>query len=66
MTAIAIDFGTSNTVVSIIAADTQEVKTLRFSKISRKFSIYQSRKQFFIRRRSSIAAFGISRTSKIF
>ena len=35
MTTIAIDFGTSNTVVSILETDTQLPKTLRFSNISR-------------------------------
>ena len=35
MTTVAIDFGTSNTVVSILEADTQLLKTLRFSDISR-------------------------------
>lgn len=35
MTTIAIDFGTSNTVVSILESDTQLPKTLRFPNISR-------------------------------
>jgi molecular chaperone DnaK (HSP70) len=35
MTTVAIDFGTSNTVVSIMEADTALPKTLRFSAISR-------------------------------
>ncbi|MGK7875541.1 MAG: Hsp70 family protein [Xenococcaceae cyanobacterium] len=37
MTTVAIDFGTSNTVVSILEADTQAPKTLRFPQISRLF-----------------------------
>jgi molecular chaperone DnaK (HSP70) len=37
MTLIAIDFGTSNTVVSILAADTGTPQTLRLSEISRIF-----------------------------
>ena len=37
MTAVAIDFGTSNTVVSILEPDTNEPKTLRFEGISRLF-----------------------------
>ena len=39
MTAIAIDFGTSNTVVSILEPDTQTPKTLRFPSLSRVFSL---------------------------
>jgi molecular chaperone DnaK (HSP70) len=39
MTAIAIDFGTSNTVVSILEPDTQAPKTLRFPSISRLFRL---------------------------
>jgi hypothetical protein len=38
-TAIAIDFGTSNTVVSILEPDTQTPKTLRFPSLSRVFSL---------------------------
>jgi molecular chaperone DnaK (HSP70) len=38
MTAIAIDFGTSNTVVSFWEPDTQAAKTLRFPSLSRLFS----------------------------
>lgn len=38
MTAIAIDFGTSNTVVSILQPDTQSPETLRFPGLSRLFS----------------------------
>lgn len=37
MSAIAIDFGTSNTIVSILEPDTKNPKTLRFPKISRLF-----------------------------
>lgn len=37
MTTIAIDFGTSNTVVSILEADTQQPKTIRLPQISRLF-----------------------------
>ncbi|MGM3305708.1 Hsp70 family protein [Anabaena sp. WFMT] len=37
MTTIAIDFGTSNTVISILEADTQLPKSLRFSNLSRVF-----------------------------
>ena len=37
MTVIAIDFGTSNTVVSILEPDTQTPKTLRFPSLSRVF-----------------------------
>jgi molecular chaperone DnaK (HSP70) len=37
MTTVAIDFGTSNTVVSIWAADLQRPQTLRFPQISRLF-----------------------------
>lgn len=39
MTAIAIDFGTSNTVVSILEPDTHAPKTLRFAQISRLFKM---------------------------
>lgn len=39
MTAIAIDFGTSNTVVSILQPDTQAPETLRFPSLSRLFSL---------------------------
>jgi molecular chaperone DnaK (HSP70) len=39
MTAVAIDFGTSNTVVSILEPDTQNPKTLRFPSLSRVFSL---------------------------
>jgi len=39
MTVIAIDFGTSNTVVSILEPDTQTPKTLRFPSLSRVFSL---------------------------
>ncbi len=35
MTSVAIDFGTTNTVVSILEADTQTPKTIRFPAISR-------------------------------
>ena len=37
MTAVAIDFGTSNTVVSILETDLQTPKTLRLPEISRLF-----------------------------
>ncbi|MFN6167428.1 MAG: Hsp70 family protein, partial [Pseudanabaena sp.] len=37
MTTIAIDFGTSNTVISILEADTQQPKSLRFPNLSRLF-----------------------------
>ncbi|WP_353931987.1 Hsp70 family protein [Okeanomitos corallinicola TIOX110] len=37
MTTIAIDFGTSNTVISILEADTQQPKSLRFPNLSRIF-----------------------------
>ncbi|MBD2136095.1 Hsp70 family protein [Anabaena sp. FACHB-1237] len=37
MTTIAIDFGTSNTVISILEADTQQPKSLRFPNLSRVF-----------------------------
>jgi molecular chaperone DnaK (HSP70) len=37
MTIVAIDFGTSNTVVSIIEADTKQPKTLKLPEISRLF-----------------------------
>ena len=37
MTTIAIDFGTSNTVISILEADTQLPKSLRFPNLSRVF-----------------------------
>lgn len=43
MTTIAIDFGTSNTVVSILEADTQTPKTLRFSDISRVYRLQSPR-----------------------
>jgi len=39
MTLVAIDFGTSNTVVSILEPDTQQPKTLRFGKLSRRFEL---------------------------
>ena len=39
MTAIAIDFGTSNTVVSLLEPDTQKPKTLRFPGLSRVFRL---------------------------
>jgi molecular chaperone DnaK (HSP70) len=39
MTTIAIDFGTSNTVVSLLEPDTQTPKTLRFPAISRVFRL---------------------------
>ncbi len=42
MTTVAIDFGTSNTVVSILEADTGLPKTLRFPAISRLFKIENS------------------------
>lgn len=37
MTTVAIDFGTSNTVISILEADTQQPKSLRFPNLSRVF-----------------------------
>jgi molecular chaperone DnaK (HSP70) len=37
MTTVAIDFGTSNTIISILEADTKTPKTLRFSQLSRLF-----------------------------
>ena len=37
MTTVAIDFGTSNTVVSIIEPDTKKAKSLRFDKMSKVF-----------------------------
>jgi molecular chaperone DnaK (HSP70) len=37
MTIIAIDFGTSNTIVSILEADTKQIKTIRLPEISRSF-----------------------------
>ncbi|MEH2145000.1 hypothetical protein [Nostoc sp.] len=37
MTAVAIDFGTSNTVISILESDTQSPKSLRFTNQSRLF-----------------------------
>ncbi|MFM6813296.1 MAG: Hsp70 family protein, partial [Dolichospermum sp.] len=37
MTTVAIDFGTSNTVISILEADTQQPKSLRFPNLSRLF-----------------------------
>ena len=37
MTTVAIDFGTSNTVVSILEPDTQLPKSLRFPNLSRLF-----------------------------
>ena len=37
MTTIAIDFGTSNTVISILEVDTQQPKSLRFPNLSRVF-----------------------------
>lgn len=39
MTTVAIDFGTSNTVVSLLEPDTQAPKTLRFPSLSRLFSL---------------------------
>jgi molecular chaperone DnaK (HSP70) len=39
MTAIAIDFGTSNTVVSILEPDTQAATTIRFPSLSRVFNL---------------------------
>jgi molecular chaperone DnaK (HSP70) len=39
MTAIAIDFGTSNTIVSILEADTKTPKSLRFAALSRLFRL---------------------------
>ena len=42
MTAIAIDFGTSNTVVSLLEPDTQTPKTLRFPGLSRVFKLTKS------------------------
>jgi molecular chaperone DnaK (HSP70) len=39
MTAIAIDFGTSNTIVSILEPDTQAATTIRFSSLSRVFNL---------------------------
>ena len=39
MTVVAIDFGTSNTVISILEPDTNTPKTLRFPNISRLFSL---------------------------
>lgn len=42
MIAIAVDFGTSNTVVSILEADTQKPKSLRFNAISRLFRLRTS------------------------
>lgn len=39
MTAIAIDFGTSNTVVSVWELDVQAAKSLRFAKLSRVFKL---------------------------
>lgn len=39
MTIVAIDFGTSNTVVSILESDTKEPKTLRFGNFSRRFEL---------------------------
>jgi molecular chaperone DnaK (HSP70) len=39
MTTIAIDFGTSNTIVSIVEPDTQTAKTVRFPSISRLFKL---------------------------
>nr|WP_199333859.1 Hsp70 family protein [Oculatella sp. FACHB-28] len=41
--AIAVDFGTSNTVVSILEPDTQTPKSLRFSDISRLFRLRTSK-----------------------
>ncbi|MBW4578070.1 MAG: Hsp70 family protein [Tildeniella nuda ZEHNDER 1965/U140] len=41
MTTIAIDFGTSNTVVSLLEPDTQTPKTLRFPGLSRMFRLTQ-------------------------
>ena len=38
MSIIAIDFGTSNTVVSILEADTKEANTIRFPELSRLFT----------------------------
>lgn len=39
MSTIAIDFGTSNTIVSILEPDTQTPKTLRFPSLSRLFQV---------------------------
>jgi molecular chaperone DnaK (HSP70) len=39
MTTIAIDFGTSNTIVSILEADTEKPKNLRFPHISRSYRL---------------------------
>ena len=39
MTIVALDFGTSNTVVSILESDTKEPKTLRFGNFSRRFEL---------------------------
>ncbi|MBE9115721.1 Hsp70 family protein [Lusitaniella coriacea LEGE 07157] len=39
MTVVAIDFGTSNTVVSLLEPDTQQAKTLRLDRISRLFRL---------------------------
>lgn len=43
MIAIAVDFGTSNTVISILEPDTQTPKSLRFSSISRLFRLRTSK-----------------------
>lgn len=45
MTTVAIDFGTSNTIVSIIEADTQQPKILRFSHISRFLKFHHPEQQ---------------------
>lgn len=42
MTTVAIDFGTSNTVVSVIEPDTKTAKTVRFPAISRLFKLVNS------------------------
>jgi molecular chaperone DnaK (HSP70) len=46
MTVIAIDFGTSNTVVSILEADTEQPQTLMFTEISRLFKVSDRRQNF--------------------
>ncbi len=45
MTTIAIDFGTSNTVVSILEADTDNPKTLSFPEISRLYQLKNNQEQ---------------------
>jgi molecular chaperone DnaK (HSP70) len=42
MTAVAIDFGTSNTVVSILSPDRQTPETLKFEGLSRSFILHRS------------------------